>query len=150
MSDTTLNLTEDQIQKYQKRAKTYVTGSGKINPKWLDLSYITSDFLDTQITELSPDDKIQLYPFEDGVTDELKFRILNIQLLCCNLAVEQNSEQPSKEFTDYTSGVREWVRELLTNNEKLRNKLKIQWEPLGSRIANKILKDESKDTTEDT
>jgi hypothetical protein len=147
MTNNTKQLTDEQIQKYRKRAKKYVSGSGRLNPKWLPLEYITPEFLDTSTTELTEEDRIQLYPFEEGIADDMKFRILNIQLLCCALAdAESSSTNPSEDFLEYTTGVREWVRELLVNNKTLRNKLKIQWEPLGARITNKILENESTDT----
>jgi hypothetical protein len=152
MTNNTKQLTEEQIQKYRKRAQKYVSGSGRLNPKWLPLEYITPEFLDTSTTELTEEDRVQLYPFEDGSSDELKFRVLNIQLLCCSLADEESSStNPSEDFVEYTTGVQEWIRELLVNNKTLRNKLKIQWEPLGSRITNKILKkNESTNTRKNT
>jgi hypothetical protein len=74
----TNSLTEQQIKKFRKRAHKYVSGKGRLNPKWLDLSDLDSNFLDCEIVSLTEEQKVELYPFVEDTSVEIKFRILAI------------------------------------------------------------------------
>ena len=131
------SLTEQQIKKFRKRARTYVSGRGRINPKWLDLADLNSDFLDSEGVALTDEQKVELYPFVKDTSIEIKFRILAIQRLCCQLAGDAG---------DYEIAVNSWLRDLLVSNESLRNKLKIEWEDPVIRITKQFLEEKENES----
>ena len=128
----TNSLTEQQIKKFRKRAHKYVSGKGRLNPKWLDLSDLDSNFLDCEIVSLTEEQKVELYPFVEDTSVEIKFRILAIQRLCCQLAGDAG---------DCEIAVNSWLRDILISNEPLRTKLKLEWEEPAIRITKQFLKE---------
>ena len=112
-------LTEEQIKKFRKRAAKYVTGKGRIDPKWLSLPILDRTFLDINRLPLSEVKKRELYPFLPGTSDEIKFRVLAVHRLCCSLV---------EDAPEYIDLFETWISGILRRNESLRKKLKIEWE----------------------
>jgi len=112
-------------EKYKQKSEKYIAGRGKLTPKWVRPPVFDANFLDAGSSiHLTDELRKELYPFDVGVKDEVKFRVLIILRLSCLLA---GMTDESKDVVAIT----EWLRQLLLFSDKLRSQCGIRdWEPI--------------------
>ena len=113
------DLSDKLIRQYRKKCTNYISGKGKVLPKWAKFPNLDRAWIWEKKYE-GLDDKLKrrLYPFRPDTPVESMFRILVVQRLACLLAGDDKSYE-------YIRAIEEWIRQLLISNdaERLRDKL---------------------------